>query len=269
MSTIDTAIDTALRQYYQFLQGSMVKAIASGHIEGQLIAARELGITLGYQDVTPQAVQYATEYARLLQEEGGTLIDGEFVPWFQKYQDDLREKFTTIIQEGLESGASKEELGQRISDLLDETQRHGELIAQHEIRQVQAEAAIMQYRDIGLDYVIVVGYDLPDGTICDECQEYIDHGPYLINEAPFLPAHPNCRHNYAPYIPQGLEGKTAEETMMQNEDFMAQYASRLKLSNNAVDDTLTELKRITVGVTPPENPQVGDLWIDTSQGELS
>lgn len=198
---IDSLIDAALRQYFGMLQSAMTRAIASGHIEGQIIAARQLGIEVGYQDMFPQAVEYASEYSRLLETEGGTMIDGEFVPWFQKYSDDLRAKFTETIRDGLERGASKQELGEEIANLLNETQRHGELIAQHEIRQVQATAAIKQYRDVGLEYVVIVGYDIPDGTVCEECQEYMDHGAYPINEAPFVPVHPNCRHNYAPYIP--------------------------------------------------------------------
>lgn len=212
MALIDAAIEAIVQKYLDQVADTIVESVIGGNIEGRIIGARQLGIKLQYQTVTKEATAYAAEYSRMLKVDGGTFIDGKFTPWFKKYGDSLREKFTEEIVSGLnDPNLSKDELGRRISNLLETTQKHGEMIAQHEIRQVQAHSAIMQYRNEGLDYVTIVGYDVPDGSVCELCEEYMNHGPYPINEAPFLPAHPHCRHNYAPYIPKRPEQPPADD----------------------------------------------------------
>lgn len=199
---LDVFVEAAIDRYIATLKGQLIKGALGAYAEGQVQAAHDLNTGLDMPTVREGALKTAQEYSRLLTEEGGTFIDGEFKPWMQKYSQAIREQFTSAIKENLETGQDKIALGNKIKDMLGATREHANQIAAHEIRAIQSQSALERYRERGVEYVDVVGWDIQDGRLCEYCIELMRGGPYPINNAPYLPAHLGCRHRLSPVYPE-------------------------------------------------------------------
>lgn len=72
-------------------------------------------------------------------------------------------------------------------------------IARTETMRAKNTGCLQAYKNYGVDKVYVPG--IGDGHECPRCLAIVNNGPYTINEASLiLPAHPNCRHHFAPYM---------------------------------------------------------------------
>ena len=73
-------------------------------------------------------------------------------------------------------------------------------IARTESMRALNQGTLLSYQQYGIEYVEIP----PSGTEGDwncDCQDLVEGGPYRIEEAPELPAHPNCTHTYRPSSP--------------------------------------------------------------------
>lgn len=76
-----------------------------------------------------------------------------------------------------------------------------EMIARTEYARAVNTGTLQAYANYGVDKVII--NTSHDNLVCDLCLMLEDGNPYSLQEAmKFLPAHPNCRCNYAAYIPE-------------------------------------------------------------------
>ena len=76
-----------------------------------------------------------------------------------------------------------------------------EMIARTEYARAVNTGTLQAYANYGIEKVVI--NTSHDSLVCNTCIELEKHNPYTLQEAmSFLPAHPNCRCNYAAYIPE-------------------------------------------------------------------
>lgn len=114
-------------------------------------------------------------------------------------QDVLKSKLDQVIANGIVQGQSNQRVARNLRDQLKSTvdnQRYvTERLARTESSRVQAQAEILSMKGNGFKYCIWI--DEP--RACTECKQIANKdngwgkGVYLVDNVPFLPAHPNCR----------------------------------------------------------------------------
>lgn len=114
-------------------------------------------------------------------------------------QDVLKSKLDQVIANGIIQGQSNQQVARNLRDQLKSTvdnQRYvTERLARTESSRVQAQAEILSMK--GNDFKYCIWIDEP--RACTECKQIANKdngwgkGVYLVDEVPFLPAHPNCR----------------------------------------------------------------------------
>ena len=114
-------------------------------------------------------------------------------------QDVLKSKLDQVIANGIIQGQSNQRVARNLRDQLKSTvdnQRYvTERLARTESSRVQAQAEILSMKGNGFKYCIWI--DEP--RACAECKQIANKdngwgkGVYLVDDVPFLPAHPNCR----------------------------------------------------------------------------
>lgn len=114
-------------------------------------------------------------------------------------QDVLKAKLDQVIANGIIQGQSNQRVARNLRDQLKSTvdnQRYvTERLARTESSRVQAQAEILSMKENGFKYCIWI--DEP--RACTECKQIANKdngwgkGVYLVDNVPFLPAHPNCR----------------------------------------------------------------------------
>lgn len=114
-------------------------------------------------------------------------------------QDVLKSKLDQVIANGIIQGQSNQRVARNLRDQLKSTvdnQRYvTERLARTESSRVQAQAEILSMKGNGFKYCIWI--DEP--RACIECKQIANKdngwgkGVYLVDNVPFLPAHPNCR----------------------------------------------------------------------------
>lgn len=107
-----------------------------------------------------------------------------------------RDRVRDVVAKGIADGLSAAELGDRLeqaSGLFDELR--AETIARTETATVLNEAAVAQYREFGVDRVLV--YDGDDDDACATA----DGQTWTVEEAEANPiAHPNCTRGFSPLV---------------------------------------------------------------------
>ena len=114
-------------------------------------------------------------------------------------QDVLKAKLDQVIANGIIQGQSNQRVARNLRDQLKSTvdnQRYvTERLARTESSRAQAHAEILSMKENGFKYCIWI--DEP--RACTECKQIANKdngwgkGVYLVDNVPFLPAHPNCR----------------------------------------------------------------------------
>lgn len=114
-------------------------------------------------------------------------------------QDVLKSKLDQVIANGIIQGQSNQRVARNLRDQLKSTvdnQRYvTERLARTESSRVQTQAEILSMKGNGFKYCIWI--DEP--RACAECKQIANKdngwgkGVYLVDDVPFLPAHPNCR----------------------------------------------------------------------------
>lgn len=107
-----------------------------------------------------------------------------------------RDRVREVVAKGIADGLSAAELGDRLeaaSGLFDELR--AETIARTETATVLNEAAVAQYREFGVDRVLV--YDGDDDEACAS----VDGQTWTVEQAEANPiAHPNCTRGFSPLV---------------------------------------------------------------------
>ena len=76
-----------------------------------------------------------------------------------------------------------------------------EMIARTEYARAVNTGTLQSYANYGVEKVVI--NTSHDRLVCNYCLDLEENNPYTLQEAmKLLPAHPNCRCNYAAYIPE-------------------------------------------------------------------
>lgn len=159
-----------------------------------------------------RALSYSDRYLEDLK-QGGTTINGEFIPWFQKYgAKENADTLVRIIEDGISRGKplgrweSREPgvTGYDSGTVADDIMKHmgqqyksgASTIARTETMRYLSESALDRYEDALIEKVVV-----RDGCGCWECAA-INGQVWTIEEARMrVLQHPNCRRSFTPIVP--------------------------------------------------------------------
>jgi len=118
--------------------------------------------------------------------------------------DAMSQQMSRILADGLVQGkgplAIARDLRKNVTNI---TKRRARTIARTEIIRVHAEGQLDAYERLGVEEVNLLAEWLTAGDerVCPECDSMASSGPYKIEEARgLIPAHPNCRCTWVPYI---------------------------------------------------------------------
>jgi SPP1 gp7 family putative phage head morphogenesis protein len=161
-----------------------------------------IGAELGYEDIE-QTLAY-------------TLADQEALFHVSKYNFDLITNVNQELKDGIkevifESVAEGEGYQTTIRKLQQlpltpintniSIRTRAEMIARTEYARAVNTGTLQAYANYGVEKVVI--NTSHDGLVCDYCLMLEADNPYTLQEAmKLLPAHPNCRCNYAAYIPE-------------------------------------------------------------------
>ena len=161
-----------------------------------------IGAELGYDDIE-QVLSY-------------TLADQEALYHVSQYNFDLVTNVNTELRNGireviLNAVAQGEGYQTTMRNLMElpltpinnniSVRTRAEMIARTEYARAVNTGTLQAYANYGVDKVII--NTSHDKLVCDYCITLEEGNPYSLHEAmKLLPAHPNCRCNYAAYIPE-------------------------------------------------------------------
>lgn len=211
--TVQRTIDEALADMEREIGEVLVRHATDAAIAGDVAAHADIGLKISWDQVNKAALELMREYRAGIARGGSTVAvlqdDGttkrEFVPWLKNQTDEVRTRIGELIQETIEQGGSlgaKEgsqgyqpgSLAEKLSEYFDQRKSHAATVARTEMSRIRNDAAFNRYVDAGIEEVDIIGGDDP----CSDCQ--VLEGRYRIEDAPDLPAHPNCTHGAVPVV---------------------------------------------------------------------
>lgn len=201
-------LDAALEEYERRQVGTLVRDATAAYIAGDVRAQGKLRLSVSFDLVHREALEFARGYRSDLVDRGGSIIQGEFVPWLADQRQGTRSTIHEIIERGIREGKPlgvkeyrsgggypKGSVAADLQEYFGERKSHAATVARTETRRIDAAGARARYKasDVwGLRR-------LCGPNPCDECQQYCGQ-VYPIDEAPELPLHPNCTCDYAPVM---------------------------------------------------------------------
>ena len=134
----------------------------------------------------------AAEMVGMRRLSSGRLVQNPEAQWTisDKTRDDLRQ----IVTEAFEKKTTMKELADQIQGAGTFSEYRAHMIAATETIRAENQGNLAGWRQSGqveeLDWLLSADHD--DAASDCECADNADGGPYPIDEAPELPAHPNC-----------------------------------------------------------------------------
>lgn len=117
------------------------------------------------------------------------------------FKADLDIQLNNVMVQGLNGRDMMKVLRQHLSDSVDKARYVTERLARTESARVQAEAQNDVYKDLGVTKIKWIA----EPSACKQCLDIAAHedivdgiGVWPLNDAPDIPAHPNCRCSKAP-----------------------------------------------------------------------
>jgi hypothetical protein len=130
----------------------------------------------------------------LLVDHGGTIINGEFIPWLKDYQADVRGKIADIIYQGYTQGKHSEQVQEELKNyLIVEQESRRKLIATNELATLRNIGMDRAYTVAGVEYVMRKLGPNP----CPVCAPHRNR-IYRFGTQPYMPIHPYCMDYYVP-----------------------------------------------------------------------
>ena len=161
-----------------------------------------IGAELGYEDIE-QTLSYTIADQRAL-----FFVSQYNFDLITKVNQELKQGIKEVIFNAVASGEGYQTTMRRLMELPLEpinsnisVKTRAEMIARTEYARAINTGTLQAYANYGVDKVVI--NTSHDGLVCNYCLELEENNPYTLQEAmKFLPAHPNCRCNYAAYIPE-------------------------------------------------------------------
>ena len=175
--------------------------------EGGLVGIGQLNIDDQelFDSVNQGAADYAEERAAemvgMRRTPSGRLVNNPDARWAisETTRDDLRD----IITNAFENDTPWKELVDQIKASGMFSSGRAEMVAHTEAARAQVEGNLTAWRESGV-VESVNWVTSGDHDVDDECDEYEEGSPYLVDEVPDCPAHPRCE---CALVPAGVQGE--------------------------------------------------------------
>jgi SPP1 gp7 family putative phage head morphogenesis protein len=193
-------IDGSVDQFIDKATGEILGAAVPAYIKGNLQTQTYEKIKPSFGMAQDSARSWFADYRTGLEDKGGGVIDGEFVPWMKEWDTELREKLTEVIDTSIDEGWSTDETSDSIQELLGVESARGDRIARTEIARAMFYGRMDRIRQGG--YTMVRWKTAPDRAdveACDDCKA-LDRLVFPIDDFPEQPLHPNCRCTCSPVL---------------------------------------------------------------------
>ena len=169
---------------------------------GAELGYENIGATLAYTTADAVALQTLTKYNfELIRDLNVGLEQGIRATIFNSvaagegYQTTMRK----LMDLPLEPLPVYDEFGQVKYTILPRVR--AEMIARTEHARAVNTGTLQSYANYGVEMVEII--TARDDLVCEICEEYDEENPHSLSDAQdLLPAHPNCRCSYAPYVPE-------------------------------------------------------------------
>jgi len=213
--TVQQTIDEALAAMQEEIGEVLIKHGADAAIAGDAAAQMAIAGKVSWDLVDQAALGLMKEYAANVAKGGSlcTVTDEagktsrEFVPWLEDSNLKTRDKLTELIEQAIQGGqglGAKEgpegyqpgSLADQLHKLFDERKSHAATVARTEMSGIRNDAAFNRYVKAGIRKVQVTG---PDDSEDEDCQ-LVAGEIFDIEDAPYIPIHPNCEHGLAPVV---------------------------------------------------------------------
>jgi SPP1 gp7 family putative phage head morphogenesis protein len=193
-------IDSSVDQFIDKATGEILGSVVPAYIKGNLQTQTYEKIRPSFGIAQDSARNWFADYRTGLEDKGGGVIDGEFVPWLKEWDTELREKLTDVIDTSIDEGWSTDETSDSIQELLGVESARGDRIARTEIARAMFYGRMDRIRQGG--YTMVRWKTAPDRAdveACDDCKA-LDRLVFPIDDFPEQPLHPNCRCTCSPVL---------------------------------------------------------------------
>ena len=158
------------------------------------ILAYQKGLTAGYRklDMVPDVdaiiaewQEYSREYVRMMTEENGSVIDGEFVPWLSTYSLAFRD----ALWNQLSTSQHRDERKEILREYQKKRENRAKIVALNEVVRLERLGELTVMRGtFGVEWFFLKGGPRP----CPFCSGYINMA-YRWDLLPYYPpAHRQC-----------------------------------------------------------------------------
>ena len=202
--TTEDAIEKAFQKYRDTVADDLAKQSAEMFIAGDLKAQSLLTVSVDNILVQEEALEYATEYGKLLKNEGASIINGKKVTWLKDSTDKMRLDTITKITEGIDAGESMDVLTKELrKTFVTEHEYKLRMIARTETARIQNIGTVNRYKKLDITHVEVLDNEGPNS--CEECG--IANGQTWTVEyaTSHELEHPNCVRSFSPIVPDDWE----------------------------------------------------------------
>jgi len=190
---------------------AMTVHVYYAHVAGDAEAYRAIQEPADWMVINSAAKEYSTWYGQTLEEEGGSYIKGQFIPWLDNLEADGRSEVARIIDEGLREGLPtgvresgkgtypKGSIAAQLQDYFDERKSHAATVARTEIGRIQNVSKLDRWDERGWEVVQVQDGD--GANPCEECTAQNGEVWTLEYAQGNELEHPNCVRNFFPLRP--------------------------------------------------------------------
>lgn len=182
--------------------------LEGGYSEAFTKTAAKIGLSVDWNLVKPEFVARAI----------ATPIAGKiFSDRVWENTNELANRIYNDIIRCVEIGIRPREIAKQIKDDFGVSAYQAARLVNTELAKVVSDAQLDVYRNSGVVDKIMWMATLESNT-CDYCAE-MDGKEFLLNDAPKIPAHPNCRCCYVPIVDGYKPGKRADNETHKNIDY--------------------------------------------------
>ena len=202
--TTEDAIEKAFQKYRDTVADDLAKQSAEMFIAGDLKAQSLLTVSVDNVLVQEEALEYATEYGKLLKKDGASIINGKKITWLKDSTDKMRLDTITKITEGIDAGESMDDLTKELrKTFVTEHEYKLRMIARTETARIQNIGTVNRYKKLDITHVEVLDNEGPNS--CEECG--IANGQTWTVEyaTSHELEHPNCVRSFSPIVPDDWE----------------------------------------------------------------
>ena len=207
-SKTERALNAAMDEYQRDIATALRNNAARAHIAGDLNAYRLLNISISFNLVQKEALEYSKGYGELLYREGASIIQGEKIPWLKNHKGQTREKVFKAIKDGLKEGKPVAEIGGKklgkgtiaydLKQIMGMEDRSMVATARTEVARIANQGTLTRYDKNDVTEVDVLDNEGPNS--CEACIEANGQRWTLTYARTHELEHPNCVRAFTPVI---------------------------------------------------------------------